>query len=278
MNDLVDTQLAEKLLNQGQDILVTYGPKVLAALVIFIVGRWLARMLARLSERAMRRASVDSMLVGFGGNLIYIALFAFVVLAALNQLGVQTTSFIAVVGAAGLAIGLALQGSLSNFAAGVMLVFFRPFKVGDYVEAGGTAGTVEQIMLFTTRMKTPDNKQVFVPNGQIFEGVIVNYSGNDTRRVDMVFGCGYGDDLRKVKALLEEILAADERILKDPAPVVALNELADSSVNFVVRPWVNSADYWGVYWDLHEQVKLRFDAEGLNIPFPQREVHVYNAA
>jgi len=217
------------------------------------------------------------MLVGFGRNIIYMALFVFVVLAALNQLGVETTSFIAVIGASGLAIGLALQGSLSNFAAGVMLVFFRPFKVGDFVEAGGTSGTVEEIMLFTTLLSTPDNKAVFVPNGSIISGNIINYSRHDTRRVDMVFGCSYDDDMILAKKLLTDIIEVDHRILKDPAPTIAMRELADSSVNFVVRPWVKSADYWSVFDDIHEQVKLRFDAEGLSIPYPQSDVHVHEA-
>ena len=274
MQDLVDIRFMDKLSAQALELAMDYGPKVLAALIIFLVGKWLARLFTNVVRSAMTRAKVDPMLVGFGANIVYVGLFAFVVLAALNQLGVQTTSFIAVVGAAGLAIGLALQGSLSNFAAGVMLVFFRPFKVGDYVEAGGTAGTVEQIMLFTTRMRTPDNKQVFVPNGTIIDGVIVNYSGNSTRRVDMVFGCGYGDDLAKVREVFEQILAQDPRVLQDPPPVVAVNALGESSVDFIVRPWVNSADYWELYWDVHEKVKSRFDEAGLSIPFPQRDVHV----
>lgn len=275
MQDLVDMQFVDKLVAHGEQIAVELGPKVLAALVIFFIGKWVARLLARLAEGAMRRARVDDMLVGFAGNIAYVALFAFVVLAAVNQLGVQTTSFIAVLGAAGLAIGLAMQGSLSNFAAGVMLVFFRPFKVGDYVEAGGASGTVEQIMLFTTRMKTPDNKQLFVPNGEIIKGIIVNYSGNATRRVDMVFGCGYGDDLQKAREVFETLLAEDSRVLAEPAPVVAVSALADSSVNFIVRPWVNASDYWGLFWDFQEKVKERFDAAGLNIPFPQRDVHLH---
>jgi small conductance mechanosensitive channel len=275
MQELVDMQFVDRMLMQAQDIALDYGPKVIAALVIFVVGKWIARFLSSIAGKAMTRAGVDPILVGFGRNMIYIALFAFVVLAAVNQLGIQTTSFIAVMGAAGLAIGLALQGSLSNFAAGVMLVFFRPFKVGDFIEAGGTTGVVEEILLFTTRLRTGDNKQVFVPNGKIIDDVIVNYSGNETRRVDMVFGCGYGDDLRKARAVLEQIIADDDRILSTPAPVVAVSELADSSVNFVVRPWVGRADYWAVLWDFHEQVKVRFDEAGLNIPFPQRDVHVH---
>ena len=196
-------------------------------------------------------------------------------LAVLGKLGIQTTSFIAVLGAAGLAIGLALQGSLSNFASGVMLVLFRPFKVGDYIEAGGTSGTVEEMLIFSTKMKTPDNKAVFVPNGSITGGTIVNYSAKDTRRVDLVFGVSYEDDISKVKQIIEEVLNADDRILKDPSPTVGLAELGDSSVNFVVRPWVSAADYWGVRFSLNEAMKLRFDQEGVSIPYPQRDVHFH---
>ena len=262
-------------IEQIQNLALSFGPKIVAAIAIFFIGKWLARILSRVCANAMQRARVDMMLVGFGRNIIYMTLLVFVVLAALNQVGIQTTSFLAVIGAAGLAIGLALQGSLSNFAAGVMLVFFRPFKVGDFVEAGGTSGTVQEIMLFTTRLSSADNKAVFVPNGSIISSTITNYSTHDTRRVDMVFGCSYDDDMLMAKQLLNDIIAADDRILTDPAPTVAMRELADSSVNFVVRPWVKSADYWAVFDSIHEQVKLRFDSEGLNIPYPQSDVHVH---
>ena len=267
-------------MEQIVELVSTYGLKLLSAIVIFYIGKWLARRLSNLVSRMMERSGTDRTLVSFVGSLTYVGLFAFVVIAALAQLGIQTASFVAIVGAAGLAIGLALQGSLSNFAAGVMLILFKPFKVGDYVEAGGTAGTVEEIMIFSTKMTTPDNKTIYIPNGAVYGSTITNYSEKPTRRVDLVFGCGYGDDIQRVKALLHEIVAADDRILKEPAPTVALVELADSSVNFVVRPWVNAADYWGVYFDLHEQVKLRFDAEGLSIPYPQQDVHMHavNAA
>jgi len=241
MQDVMDMQFAGRMLEQGQEIVLSYGLKAIAALAIFVAGKWIARLLAKVAEKAMRRAGTAPILVGFGGKLVYVTLFAFVVLATVSQLGIQTTSFIAVMGAAGLAIGLALQGSLSNFAAGVMLVFLRPFKVGDYIEAAGIGGTVEEILLFTTRLRTPDNKRVFVPNRHIIDSVIVNYSGNDTRRVDMVFGCGYGDDLKKVRAVFEQIIAGDDRILSEPAPFIAVNELGDNSINFVVRPWVNRA-------------------------------------
>ena len=238
----------------------------------------MARSLTGFAARAMTSAKVDGMLIGFLRNIIFAALMVFVVLAALNQLGIQTASFIAIVGAAGLAIGLALQGSLSNFAAGVMMIIFRPFKVGDYVEAGGTAGVVEEIMLFTTRLKTGDNREIWVPNNAITGGNIVNYSARTTRRVDMTVGVSYADDLKHVRSVIEEVLANDPRVLKDPAPVVAVAELADSSINFVVRPWVNAGDYWDVKFDFNETIKNRFDAEGISIPFPQQDVHMHEVA
>jgi len=223
----------------------------------------------------MTKADVDETLISFVGNLTYIALLIFVIIAALNQLGVQTTSFIAIIGAAGLAIGLALQGSLANFAAGVLMIIFHPFKVGDYIEAAGVAGVVEEIQIFTTQLKTPDNKTIIIPNASVTGGSITNYSAKDTRRVDLVIGVGYGDDLKRVREVLEEVLAKDDRILDDPAPTIGVLELGDNSVNFAVRPWVKAEDYWGVYFDSTETVKRRFDEEGISIPFPQRDVHLY---
>ncbi len=260
------------------DNVATWGLKVIAAIAILVIGRWLAGVATRVIKAVMTKAKQDEMLVKFLGSIVYYALLAFVVIAAISQLGVQTTSVIAVFGAAGLAVGFALQGSLANFAAGVMLIVFKPFKVGDYVEAAGTAGTIEGIMIFNTRLKTPDNKMVWVPNKKIFDGNIINYNASDTRRVDMVFGCSYEDDLTKAKSILEELLKNDERILEDPAPTVKVSALADSSVNFNVRPWVKTADYWGVYWDMTEKVKLRFDEEGISIPYPQRDIHVHQSA
>jgi len=199
----------------------------------------------------------------------------FVIIAAINQIGVQTTSLIAVMGAAGLAVGLALQGSLANFASGVLIVMFRPYRVGDFVEAAGIAGVVLQVQILTTILKTGDNKQIIVPNGAITSGNIVNYSTKPTRRVDLVLGVGYDDDLKQARQLIDKMLEEHELVLKDPAPTVGVLELADSSVNFAVRPWVNTADYWTVYFDLHEQFKLRCDAAGISIPFPQRDVHLH---
>ena len=252
-----------------------YGIKIIAAIVIFVVGRWVARALRNAIKRMMTRGNVDETLISFVGNLTYIALLAFVIIAALNQLGIQTTSFIAVIGAAGLAIGLALQGSLANFAAGVLMLIFRPFKAGDYIEGAGVAGTVEEVQIFATRLKTPDNKTIIVPNAKMMGDNITNYSTKDTRRVDMVIGVGYGDDLKKVREILEDILAKDDRILEDPAPTIGVLELGDNSVNFAVRPWVKTQDYWGAYFDVTETVKRRFDEEGISIPYPQRDVHLY---
>ena len=252
-----------------------YGVDILAALAIFLLGKWGAKIAMKLATKAMHHAKVDETLVSFASNIVYGLVLVFVVIAALNQLGIQTASLVAVLATAGLAIGLALKDSLSNFAAGVMIIIFRPFKLGDYIEAAGIAGSVEAISIFTTTIKTPDNKTIIVPNSPITTGNVVNYSTKPTRRVDLVFGCGYGDDILKVKKVLQSIIDADDRVLKDPAPTIALAELGDSSVNFVVRPWVKTSEYWDVRFDLHEKVKLAFDKEGISIPFPQRDVHLY---
>ncbi len=263
-----------KYTDMVQTLVAAYGLKIIAAIVIFIIGKWLSGVLSRAVGKAMERAKVDQVLVKFVVNLAYAALLAFVVLAALAQLGIQTTSFIAIIGAAGLAIGLALQGSLSNFAAGVMLIIFRPFKVGDYIEAAGTAGSVEEIMIFSTKLRSSDNKQLYVPNGSIISGTITNYSAREQRRVDLVFGCGYGDDIKKTKALLEAIVKENALVLDEPAPTIGVLELGDSSVNFAVRPWVATSDYWDVHFQITEEVKQRFDEAGISIPFPQRDVHL----
>ena len=263
------------LAGQIQGFIALYGLKVLAAIGILVVGRWVAKLLTKTLQKMMRKSNVDETLVRFVGNMANIALLTFVILAALGNLGIQTTSFIAVIGAAGLAVGLALQGSLSNFAAGVLMIIFRPFKIGDFIDAAGVSGTVEKIEIFTTQLNTPDNKTVIIPNSNITSGPITNVSAKDTRRVDLVYGVGYSDDIDKVKEVLADILAKDSRVLKDPAPTIGLLELADSSVNFAVRPWVKSEDYWNFYFDTNEVVKKRFDSEGISFPFPQRDVHMY---
>ncbi|MDP1520141.1 mechanosensitive ion channel family protein [Porticoccus litoralis] len=260
------------------NMILYYGFKVLMAIVILVVGKYVAKWLSKTVETMMRKKEVDVAIQHFVSALVYYALLVFVVIAALGQVGIQTASFIAVIGAAGLAVGLALQGSLANFAAGVLILMFKPFRVGDFVEVAGVAGAVSKILVFTTELNTGDNKRVIIPNGQVMGGTITNFSANDTRRVDLIMGISYGDDIDKAKAVLQEVVSADERVLQDPAPTIAVVELADSSVNFVVRPWVNKADYWGVYFGLTEAVKKRFDQEGISIPFPQTDVHLHKVA
>ena len=266
---------ASSLIDKVYELLTVYGIKVVAAIAIFVVGRWVAKAIVNFIKRLMTKSNTDETLVKFVGSLSYIALLAFVIIAALNQLGIQTTSFIAILGAAGLAIGLALQGSLGNFAAGVLMIIFKPFKVGDFIEGAGVAGTVEAIQIFTTQLKTPDNKTIIVPNAKMTGDNITNYTMKGTRRVDFVFGIGYEDDIDKARKVIEEIIAEDNRVLKDPAPMVAVSELADSSVNFVARAWTSADDYWGFYFDTMEKVKKQFDADGISIPYPQRDIHVY---
>ncbi len=253
-----------------------YGMSILGALAIFIIGKWAAKLLTSGIRRAMTRANVDATIVSFAGNIIYGIALAFVVIAMLSNLGIETTSLAAIIAAAGLAIGLALQGSLSNFAAGVMVILFRPFKIGDFIEAAGTSGTVKDISIFTTTLKTPDNKTIIVPNSNITSDNITNFSTEKQRRIDMVVGVSYNDDLQKVTKVLEKIVESDERILKDPAVTIAVSELADSSVNFVVRPWVASSDFWAVKFDLTQRIKETFDKEGISIPFPQQDVYMHS--
>jgi small conductance mechanosensitive channel len=268
----------EKLLNQAKDVAIEYGPSVAGALATLVVG-WIASKIVRaIVKRLMRRAKVDETLAGFAGNMIYMLLLAFVVISALGTLGVQTGSFVAIVGAAGLAIGFALQGSLANLAAGVMIIIFRPFRVGDMVEAAGITGKVTEIQTFSTVLDTVDNKRIVVPNSALMGDTITNYSANDTRRVDLVMGIGYDDDIKQAKEILEAILHEHPLVLKDPAPAVSMRELADSSVNFNVRPWCKTGDYWTVWSDVTEQVKLRFDAAGISIPYPQQDVHMHQVA
>jgi small conductance mechanosensitive channel len=273
----------QELIAKAYELGTDFGVKILAALAVFIIGRWVVKYLRNLTLRVMQKRDVDPTLTKFVANLAYVALLTFVIIAALGMLGIQTTSFIAVLGAAGLAVGLALQGSLSNFAAGVLMIIFRPFKVGDFIEGAGVVGVVEEIQIFTTQLATPDNKTIIIPNAKLTADNIVNltadnivnFTAKGTRRADMVFGIGYEDDIDKARNIISEILSNEERILKDPPPQVAVSELADSSVNFVARPWVNAGDYWGVVSDVTEAVKKRFDAEGVGIPFPQRDVHLY---
>jgi small conductance mechanosensitive channel len=257
---------------------IPWSINIAFAAAIFIGGRIISKLLVKLLVKVLHKANLDEILVTFIGSLVRNGLLLIIIIAALEELGVDTTSLIAVLGAAGLAVGLALQNSLQNFAAGVMLILFRPFKKGDFIEAGGTAGVVETITIFSTVMRTGDNREVIVPNGAIYSGTITNYSARDTRRLDMEFGIGYDDDIRKAKQLIQEILSGEERILAEPETLIAVGELADSSVNIVVRPWVKSDDYWPVRFDLTERVKIAFDDAGISIPFPQMDVHMQKAA
>ncbi|UYG08613.1 mechanosensitive ion channel family protein [Halomonas sp. M4R1S46] len=259
---------------QGMNFVIN----LVAAAAIFVVGRWAVKLVHRLSLKAMQRGKLDPLLVKFLGNILYALLMIFVVLAAISQVGIQTTSLIAVIGAAGLAIGLALQGSLANFAAGVLVIIFRPYKIGDYVEAGGVAGVIDDVQIFTTELKTADNRKIIVPNGQMMNGAITNYSSHATRRVDLVVGVGYDDDIDTVRRVLQGVVAEDPRVLEDPAPTIRMSAMGDSSVSWIVRPWVKAEDYWDVHWEMTEEIKRRFDVEGISIPFPQRDVHVYHHA
>lgn len=254
--------------------LLPWSTKILVALLIFIVGRMVARTIAQGASKALVTARLDPILVNFLSNVLNTVLLVLVIIFALSQLGLNTNSLVALVGAAGLAVGLSLRDSLSHFAAGVMLVIFRPFKLGDFVEVGGVSGSVDKITIFSTRLKTPDNKIVTVPNGQIFGNTMTNFSEESTRRIDMVIGISYDSNLLKAKSILEDIVSQHPKVLKEPEYRIAVSELADSSVNFIVRPWVEAADYWEVRSDLLETTKLRFDAEGIEIPYPQMSLHI----
>jgi small conductance mechanosensitive channel len=265
-----------------QELISTYvipwGVNIVLALAIFIIGRWVANMIVHGVKRLMQKANMEDVLIGFLGSILNVVLLVVVVIAALEQLGVNTTSVLAVFAAAGLAVGLALKDSLSNFSAGVMLIIFKPFKVGDFVEAAGISGVVEIIRIFNTQLRTGDNREIIVPNAQIYGGIITNFSAREQRRIDLVIGIGYEDDIQAAKQTLEGILQAEARILKDPEPVILVAELGESSVDLAVRPWVNSADYWNVRSDLLESIKREFDAKGISIPYPQRDVHMHQTA
>jgi small conductance mechanosensitive channel len=268
-----DMQQFLDFLEKNQQLILSYSVKVLVALVILYLGRWLSKSLTRMLEKALIHRKVDRAVVSFLSGIIQAAIMVATILIALSQVGIQTASFIAILGAAGLAIALALQGSLSNFASGVLIILFRPFRAGDFVDAAGVSGVVEKIEIFQTVMKSADNKRIIVPNSQITGSAIINYSAEKTRRVDLTVGISYDSDLKKAKQLLEQILKADSRILAEPVSVVAVGALADSSVNILIRPWVNAADYWPVYWDTLEKIKLTFDEHQIVIPFPQMDLH-----
>lgn len=252
-----------------------YLPRIIAAVLIFVIGRWLVVRVTKLIAHLLERNRVEQTLVSFLKNIVYYSLLIAVIIASLNQLGINTASFLAVLGAAGLAVGLALKDSLSNFSSGVMLILFRPFTIGDFVEAGGVSGTVKVITIFNTELATGDNQKIIIPNSAVMGKVITNVTANDTRRIDIVMGIGYSDDIDLARKVLENILAGESRLLSEPAPLIAVSELADSSVNFVVRPWVKTADYWAVKFALLEEMKKRFDQEGISIPYPQQDLHLY---
>lgn len=264
----------EEILNQIETYVTKFGLQIVGAIAILIIGIWLSGILAKITKKIMTKNEVDQTLSKFVTSLVKTALITFVVIAAIDNIGVETASFIAVLGAAGLAIGFALQGSLSNFASGVMLIIFRPVRVGDYIEGAGISGSVDNIGMFVTVLTTPDNKIIYIPNSKLASDNIVNYSQKDTRRVDMVFGISYTDDIDKARTVIKSILENDTRVLKEPEPMIVIGELADSSVNFYVRPWAKTGDYWGLKFDVTEQVKKRFDQEGISIPFPQQDVHL----
>ena len=272
----MEFNLDGNLWNQLSELLSSFGISLFIALSILIIGRQVVKILIKVISTALERSNTEDTVRIFVTNLLNTLLMIVVFIAAINQLGIQTTSIIAVLGAAGLAIGLALQGSLSNFAAGILIVIYRPYKVGDYIQADNHLGTVDDIQIFSTVLKTPDNKLIVVPNGSIMNGSIVNFSNQDKRRVDIIASCSYEDDIDKVKSVLADILSKDDRILNEPKPRIAVSELADSSVNFIVRPWVKNSDYIDVYYSLLEEIKKRFDQEGIAIPYPQTDVHIHN--
>lgn len=264
------------LLEKGSELLLDYGLNFIFAVLIFVIGKFITRSISKLIEKLMNKKEVDATLVSFTTSISYSLMITFVIIAAIGRLGVQTTSFIAILGAAGLASGLSLQGLLSNFASGFLIMIFKPFKAGDFIEGGGVSGIVDALHIFTTTLKTPDNKIIIIPNSKLSDDNIINYSAEETRRVDFVFGVGYEDDLRKVKAVLGDIIKNESKILKEPLPFIGVSELADSSVNFTVRVWGKTEDYWEVFFAMNETVKLRFDQENISIPYPQRDVHHFN--
>lgn len=263
---------------ENQDLILSYVIKFIVALLILLVGKMVANSVAKLLGKGMTRRGVDGAVISFLSAIIKSVIFIAAVLMALSQVGVQTTSFIAILGAAGLAIGLSLQGSLANMASGVLIIMFRPFRAGEYVDAGGVSGTVQEVNIFQTVLKTPDNKVVFVPNAQVTGQPITNYSRESTRRVDLLIGVSYDADLHKTKEVLEGVLKAESRLLKEPAWNVQVHALNNSSVDFIVRPWVNSADYWAVYWDLMREIKIALDKNDIGIPYPQMDVHLFKQA
>lgn len=257
------------------ELVVLYGMNLVFAILTLVIGLWIVKIIVKGIRKGLDQGETDKTLKSFIVSLSSVLLKVLVYITAISVLGVEMTSFIAILGAAGLAVGLALSGTLQNFAGGVMILFFKPFKVGDFIDAQGYTGSVKEIQIFVSILTTPDNKTVIIPNGPLATGALVNFSRQPTRRVDWTFGIGYGDDVDKAYEVLRRLLSEDERILADPEPFIAVKELGDSSVDFTVRAWVNAPDYWGVFFRMNEQVYRTFDKEGLSIPFPQRDVHLH---
>lgn len=266
----------EEGMNIVHTILIPWSIKLLLALVIFVIGKFLAGIFTELARKSMARARIDDILIKFLGTILYSLLIVCVVIATLSQLGVNITALLAVLGAAGLAVGLALKDSLSNFASGIMIIVFKPFRPGDYVEAGGTNGTVHEIGLFNTMLNTPDNQRVIVPNSSVTNNNITNVNALGIRRIDLVIGISYDDDIGKARDIITGVVTGDERVLADPAFSLTVGELGDSSVNLNVRPWCRADDYWGLRWDLNERLKIALEEGGCSIPFPQRDLHIHN--
>ena len=275
MDNLTTNQL-QGYIQHAIDLVIEYAPQLLLAIIVLIVGFWIIKLVTKATSKAMDRSEVDVSLKKFLNSLLGILLKTLLLISVASMVGIATASFVAIIAGAGLAVGLALQGSLANFAGGVLILLFKPFKVGDFIDAQGYTGTVNEITIFTTILKTPDNKTVIIPNGALSNGSMVNFSTESMRRVDMTFGIGYGDSIEKAKQVLTRLVESDVRIHKEPASQIIVDELGESSVNFKVRVWCNSADYWGIYFDMQEKVKQTFDKEGISIPFPQRDVHVFN--
>ena len=264
----------EKLVEQVRQLAVTFGLNILSAIAILIIGIWIAKLIRKYLEKALSKKEIDKTLLSFLANLLYFILLTLVVLVALGQLGIETTSFIAILGAAGLAIGLALQGSLANFASGTLLIIFRPFKVDDFIKVADEEGFVEKIQIFTTHIRTFDNRTIIIPNSAVTGNKIINYTSKEIRRVDLSIGISYGDNIKKAIDTLTELCASHSKVLKDPAPYVGVVEYGDSSINLTVRPWCKTEDYWSVFFELNKQMKPSFDNNGITIPFPQRDVHL----
>ncbi|MEZ5552048.1 MAG: mechanosensitive ion channel [Pseudomonadales bacterium] len=274
----ISTEQAAEYMDIGIEMAMSYGPKLVLALVVLFVGLWVINRFVRLIGKGMERSNTEPTLAKFLSNLVSVGFKALLLISVASMIGIETTSFIAILGAAGLAVGLALQGSLANFAGGVLVLMFRPFKVGDFIDAQGVSGTVSEIGIFHTVIKTGDNKVIVVPNGSLSNGIITNFSKEATRRVDFVFGIGYDDDISKAKAIIERLVTSDDRALSEPAPLIVVSSLGDSSVNITTRVWVKSPDYWAFFFSLTEKVKVTFDAEGISIPYPQRDVHLHQVS